>query len=103
MTIKSVIKKEETIEKEISLPYFCKYENYWMKILDEERLLQVYWNNEKSNSIRLSAIWLNNTEVSQSVECTEDEFNEMYHKALFEIGKYVPAPDVPKELIEPNY
>jgi hypothetical protein len=98
MLIKSVIKKEETIEKEISLPYFCKYydnlsEKFTYFKLTEDRVIDVM-DGKNYKNISSYGHGVNDYKIAQSIECDEQEFNEAYHKALFEIGKYVPLPEI---------
>lgn len=103
MKIIQTIKREETIEKEISLPYFCKIpdDNCYFKIIAEDKAMKVdvtpYWTAIILNTSPNSLIG----DFSKTVECSEDEFNEACHKASFEHGKYVPAPDAPKDLLIP--
>lgn len=98
MKIKSIIKKEETIEKEISLPYFCKWDDdYYLKVISENELLQV-----KNGHVKGSYFYPNNvftSEIAKGTEITEDEFNRNYNEVIFHNGKYVPVPETPKELL----
>lgn len=100
MKIQAVIKSEQTIEKEISLPYFCKVEDgFFIKVLTEERIILVKMHSLWCQIILYELLSGHSGDISKGQEITETEFNEAYHKALFEIGKYVPAPEVPKELL----
>lgn len=103
MIIKSVIKKEETIEKEVTLPYFCKIPDWngfsYLKIMENESVVKVdielgMWCGIKYMSNHTPYI----EEIYRSEEISEGEFNQAYHEALMEIGKYVPAPEMPVEL-----
>lgn len=98
MTIKQTIKREETIEKEISLPYFCKItegkDTTYFKVADEKTSIEAYIGISH-NYYRTCkrSVSVDSNDISKAEEITEQEFNEAYHKALFEIGKYVPAPN----------
>lgn len=99
MKIPFVISVKNTEEREIDLPYFCRLKDRFYKVVSEDISIQV----DPSPTYTLAnkcGTWLVKTEVGEATPCTEQEFNEAYHKALFEIGKYVPAPPVPGELIE---
>lgn len=103
MLIKTTIKKEETIEREVSLPYFCKYDNpltspQYFKVT-EEKVVDVTFGFGNYNSISCYQHGVNDAKIAAGEEITEQEFNEAYHKALFEIGKYVPVPETPKQLL----
>lgn len=100
MTIKQTIQKEQVIEKEITLPYFCKDENKWFKITEDKSVVYIYNNGNTHTTISKTDYWIQSSDISKCSQITEGEFNQAYHEALMEIGKYVPAPEVPFELVK---
>lgn len=100
MKLQQVIKKEEYVEKEIPLPYFCKLgDGSYFKVITEERIVIVKLNTLWAQIQLYELIAGHGGDIAKGQEITEQEFNEAYHKALFEIGKYVPLPDISKSLV----
>lgn len=100
MKIKMVVTKEETQEKEISLPYFCKYDkDQFIKVIGEKEGMVHIRHGITKGFFYYPTTSVFSTELSTGEEITEHEFNEAYHSVLLFIGKYVPAPEVPKELL----
>lgn len=102
MKIQATIKTEETIEFEVEIPYFCKFSDKLYKVVSDKEAIEID-PSESYTKILKKGLWLCESDVAQGQRIEETEFNEAYHKALFEIGKYVPAPDVPKELLNDAY
>lgn len=100
LLIKQVVQTEKITEKEVTLPYFCfDGQDQYFKVIDN---LTVILASKSTSFTRLSKseYWLQKTEIAKCSQITEGEFNQAYHEALMEIGKYVPAPEVPFELVK---
>lgn len=95
MKITSIIRRDETITKEINLPYFCKYEDgKFLKVIDEIKCVEI---NTSHNYLSLSsfATWVREGTICTSEQCSEEEFNEAYRKVLFEIEKRAKVHELP--------
>lgn len=92
MKIQATIKTEETIEFEVEIPYFCKFSDKLYKVVSDKEAIEID-PSESYTKILKKGLWLCESDVAQGQRIEETEFNEAYHKALFEIGKYVPAPN----------
>ena len=82
MKIKKTIKKEETVEVDVTLPYFSKDGNCYFVILSETRAIRVYILDDEeamhSTSIHYSN-WL--AEATNGTPITAKEFEDAYEKS----------------------
>jgi hypothetical protein len=83
-TPKLILKGSVEIEKEINLPYFCKYsDNHFIKVVSKYKCVVV-----QTYSFSF-VIEVNNTPhvgiISQSVPIAEEEFNQAFEAALTKI------------------
>jgi hypothetical protein len=93
MKIQVTITKTETIEKEITFPYFCKRDEKYLKVLENVTLEAQICGGDK-NIYYLSAMptWLKQSDIARAEECREEEFNQVANEALAYIGNNVPVP-----------
>ncbi len=82
MKITKTIKKEETVEVDVTLPYFSKDGNCYFVILSETRAIRVYILEDgeamHSTSIHYSN-WI--AEATNGEQITAKEFEDAYEKA----------------------
>lgn len=102
MKFQATIKTEETIEFEVELPYFCKKDDRLYKVISEREVIEIDPSPTYTKILK-KGLWLCESDIATGMKIEEVEFNEAYNKTLFEIGKYVPAPDAPKELLNDEY
>jgi hypothetical protein len=100
MKISTTIKKEEVIEKEIQLPYFCKYGGYFLKISSPENVIKISYSENTITTIIVCDAGVFKTEIAKGEEATEEEFNTAYSKALGAIDAAYWHPE--KTLVESN-
>lgn len=91
MKIKKTIKKEETVEVEVTLPYFSKDNNYYYCVLSENQILKVdyreYTTLPASSGINTQC---NPSDAFDGEKITQQEFEEIFvkvsdfHADLFE-------------------
>lgn len=94
MKINQMVHESRLIEIDIELPYFCKSdEDTFIKVITEDRILVVKTHNLWSQILLYELMSGHHSDIAKGQQITEQEFNEACHKALFEIGKYVPAPN----------
>lgn len=72
--------KETTTEKEIELPYFTKGICYAHKIIDEKTAIQVCYS--ESGIVNESVSFCSPNSAAKDKQCTENEFNEIYHAVM---------------------
>jgi hypothetical protein len=103
MKIQTVIKEERAIEKEIELPYFCKHRGYYYKVASEEVTVDVRITegDRPLYFIGMVDTYLRKSEISLAEECSEEEFNEVANKALFDIKQHI-EPHVGLQLLHPS-
>jgi hypothetical protein len=98
MKISTTIKEEKTIEKEIQLPYFCKYGGYFLKISSPENVIKISYSENTITTIIVCDAGVFKTEIAKGEEIIEEEFNKAYSKALGAIDKAYWYPE--KTLVE---
>jgi predicted lipase len=77
LTLETTIKKEEKVTKTIPMPYYCKHEGYFIKVISENDMIQV-----GKGMIRTALTWLNKAEIASATEITEYEFEQALNQAL---------------------
>jgi hypothetical protein len=94
MKIQTTITEARKVEKEITLPYFCKESkgNKLHKVVDEKTMITVHLISDSSKMIFSSLTQYSLKEIGNSIECSESEFNMAANEALAFIGQYVPVP-----------
>jgi hypothetical protein len=82
MKIKSKITTE--VEKEITLPYFCKSSDYnYTKVVSNDLVIKV---NTYPFSTSIDIASLEITSIGNDKSCSEDEFNAAFGKAFNSIA-----------------
>jgi hypothetical protein len=85
MKIQTTVTVYDTIEMEIELPYYCKFEDKFYKIFSENKTIRVSYSPTYS-TICSSATWLFEKEIAKAVSITPVEFAEAYVAALDNIS-----------------
>jgi hypothetical protein len=98
MKIQTVIKHEETIDKEVQLPYYFSLpkNDKFFKVNEDETVICVLNSHCKSITFYPStSVWL--SEIAQGQEIAPGLFHAAYHDVLLATGVYVPAPEPMEE------
>jgi hypothetical protein len=85
MKIKFIEKKEQTVEKEITLPYYCKKTDFigttYYGVVSEERLVKVF-NETFTRQVTESATEAHKIEIANADEIDKSEFYAVFYEVL---------------------
>jgi hypothetical protein len=81
MKIITTITEKKFIEKEIELPYFCKYTDYYYKVATEKEVVVADYSTGYS-SVKRMGFWLAEENIIKAEPITEQEFNQAFETAL---------------------
>lgn len=85
MKIQTTVTVNEIIEVEIELPYYCKYEDKFFKVISEKKTIQVTARETYSN-ICSTQTWLYEKDIARATTILSYEFENAYLNALSNIS-----------------